>query len=286
MKFEPWGEMVLKLKRFWLVTLLMVGSSVAFCVQEATDAKAAPPNEGKQVTFRSEGDTVSGVLFTPGDDGNPTSGTHGKRHRGRAAKLPALVVIHEWWGLNDQIKGEAAKWAQKGYVTLAVDLYRGQVAHDPEEAHELMRGLSQDRGVADLRAAVAYLKSRADVDKRRIGAIGWCMGGGFALQLAIHEPTLAAVNMNYGAVTSEPASLKPIHAQLLGLFGGKDRGITPDDVRKFEAEMKKLGKKVEVKIYPNSGHAFQNPENKAGYNAEDTADAEKLQEEFFKRALK
>ena len=136
-----------------------------------------------------------------------------------------------------------------------------------------MRGLPEDRATRDLKAAYAFLAARPDVKKDRIGAIGWCMGGGYALAAALAEPGLAADVINYGRLVTDPDELKKIHAPILGLFGGQDRGITPDDVKKFQAAMEKEGKKIDVKIYPDAGHAFENPNNKQGYRPEDAADA-------------
>ena len=208
----------------------------------AVDARAQQP-----VTFPSGDSTAQGILYLP-----QGAGPH-----------PALIVIHEWWGLNDWIKQEAAGYAAKGYVALAVDLYRGKVAATPDLAHELMRGLPQDQGVRDLTSALAFLESRKDVKRNRIGAVGWCMGGGYALQLAIAAPVLKAVAVNYGALATDKAALAGIHAAVLGNFGGQDRGITPDSVHSFQAAMQSLGKPVDAKIYPQAGHAFENPTNAA-----------------------
>jgi carboxymethylenebutenolidase len=221
------------------------------------------------VTFPSGDGTAQAILYLP-----QGAGTH-----------PALVLVHEWWGLNDWIKQEAAGYAAKGYVVLAVDLYRGKVATDPETAHELMRGLPQDQGVRDLTAAIAYLEKRKDVKRDRIGAEGWCMGGGYALQLAIADSALRAVAINYGALATDKADLGKIHAAVLGNFGGKDQGIPPEAVHAFEASMKSLGKPVDAKIYPDSGHAFENPNNKTGYRADDAADALGRVDRFFAERL-
>ena len=199
---------------------------------------------------------------------------------------PALVVIHEWWGLNDWVKEQAANYAKQGYVALAVDLYHGKVATDPELAHELMRGLPQDQGVRDLVGAVKYLDSRKDVKKDRMGAVGWCMGGTYAMQLAIAAPSLKAVAINYGALATDKAQLARIHAALMGNFGGQDRGIPPEAIRDFEVTMKSLGKPVDAKIYPDAGHAFENPNNKMGYRPQDAADAMARMNAFFARELK
>ena len=190
------------------------------------------------------------------------------------------------WGLNDQIRDEARKLAGLGYVVLAVDLYRGKVASDPNEAHELMRGLPQDRGIRDLEAAFDYLAARRDVDPKHIGSIGWCMGGGYSLQLAIHEPKLAACVVNYGALPTDQGDIQKIGAPVLGNFGGLDRGITPDMVHAFENTMKSDGKSIDVKIYSDAGHAFENPNNKDGYRPADTEDAWSRITAFYAKTLK
>jgi carboxymethylenebutenolidase len=240
-----------------------------FAVPVLAVALAATARSQQAVTFPSGDAIAQGVLYLP-----QGPGPH-----------PALIVIHEWWGLNDWIKQEAAGYAAKGYVALAVDLYRGKVAADPELAHELMRGLPQDQGVRDLTAAVTWLQSRKDVKRDRIGAVGWCMGGGYALELAIASPTLRAVAVNYGSLATDKAALAQIHAAVLGNFGGQDRGIPPDAVHAFEAAMQSLGKPVDAKIYPQAGHAFENPNNQAGYRADDAADALARIDRFFAEKL-
>lgn len=232
-----------------------------------TSAVAA---EKKTVTYKSGDETVSGELYTPPGKG----------------PFPALIVIHEWWGLNDWVKEQAAKLSDEGYVTIAIDLYRGKVATTPEEAHEIMRGVPEDRAKRDLHAAFEFLSSLSNVKKDRIGAIGWCMGGGYALDVALQEPTLAADVINYGHLATDPEALRKIHAPILGIFGAQDRGIPPADVKKFGEELDKLGKKVEVKIYEDAGHGFQNPNNKDGYRPADAADAWKLTTEFLATSLK
>lgn len=224
----------------------------------------------KTVSYKSGDETVNGVLYTP---------------RGKGP-FPALVVIHEWWGLVPWVKEQAAKLSDQGYVTLAVDLYRGKSADNPETAHELMRGLPEDRANRDLLAAVQFLKSQKKVNPAKVGSIGWCMGGGYSLDLAIADPTLAADVINYGHLATDPARIQQIHAPILGLFGGQDKGIPPTDVRKFEQDMKQMGKKIDVTIYPEAGHAFENPNNKAGYRPEDAADAWKRTVEFLEATLK
>ena len=225
---------------------------------------------GKSVSYKSGDETVQAVLYTPAGKG----------------PFPAIIVIHEWWGLNDWVKDQAAKLADQGYVALAMDLYRGKVATTPDMAHEIMRGVPEDRAMRDLHAAFQFLQTQPDVRKDRIGAIGWCMGDGYSLDVALQEPTLAADVINYGHLATDPESLKKINAPILGLFDGQDQGITPDDVRKFEAAMKQQGKKIDINIYDDAGHGFENPNNKTGYRPEDAADAWKRTVSFLAENLK
>lgn len=242
-------------------------SLLALIVLLAASAFAA---DGKPVSYKSGDETVQGVLYTPAGKG----------------PFPALVVVHEWWGLNDWVKEQASKLADQGYASLAVDLYRGKVATTPDMAHEIMRGVPEDRAKRDLHAAVEFLKSQPTVKKDRIGAIGWCMGGGYALDVALQEPDLAATVINYGHLATDPDALKKINAPILGLFGGQDHGIPPADVNKFEQQLKQLGKKVDIKIYDDAGHAFENSNNKDGYRPADAADAWKRTVDFLAMTLK
>ena len=253
-------KLVLRLLYVLFVLALL---SAAFIVRAD-----APKTE--MVEFKSGNDTVSGFLALPG-----TPGAHA-----------AIVVIHEWWGLNDWVKEQAEKLAGQGYVALAVDLYRGKVATDAAQAHELMRGLPQDRGIKDLQAAMTYLATRKDVKPDRLGAIGWCMGGGFSIQLAVHDPRLRACVVNYGALPTDPNDLQQIGAAVLGNFGADDRGITVADVEAFKKAMTNAQRAFEVKIYPGAGHGFENPNNKDGYRPEAAADAWTRTINFFKSILK
>ena len=236
----------------------------------AAFASIAFSAESKTVSYKSGDETVQGLLYTP-----PGTGP-----------FPAIIVIHEWWGLNDWVKEQASKLADEGYVALAVDLYRGKVAKTPDEAHEIMRGVPEDRAKRDLHAAFGFLASQPSVRKDRIAAIGWCMGGGYSLDVALQEPALAADVINYGHLATDPDALKKINAPILGIFGAQDRGIPVADVRKFGETLDHMGKKIDIKIYDDAGHAFQNPNNKDGYRAADTADAWKLTSDFLATNLK
>jgi carboxymethylenebutenolidase len=187
--------------------------------------------------------------------------------------FPALVVIHEWWGLNDQIKAVTADFAAAGYVALAVDLYRGKVTASFEEAPKLAGGLDRARAAADLAEAYHYLSGRPDVRKGKVGSVGWCMGGGFSLGLAVAEPRLAACVVYYGRLETDPALLQKIGAPVIGFFGQDDQGIPVAAVNGFEQAMKHAGKKVSVHTYPGAGHAFANPTRTDAYRPEATKDS-------------
>ncbi len=194
---------------------------------------------GEKISYPSGDEQVPGYLALPQGQG----------------PFPGLVVIHEWWGQNAWAREKADAFAAKGYAALAVDLYRGQVADDPDTAHQLSRALPTDRADRDLRAAFAYLASRKDVDPRRIGVIGWCMGGGYALDLAEEAPVAATV-VYYGRLPTEPATVAKLKAPVLGNFGADDKGIPPEAVKKFGAMAKQAGVATDLKVYPGAGHAF------------------------------
>jgi carboxymethylenebutenolidase len=225
---------------------------------------------GTMVSYPSGPETVTGYLAVPDGGG----------------KKPAIVVIHEWWGLNDWVKGKADHFAKEGYVALAVDLYRGKVATDPDTAHQLMRGLPDDRALRDMKAAVAYLRARPDVDVTKVGSVGWCMGGGLSLNLAVAEPTLAGAVIYYGHLMVDPATIAGLKVPLLGNFGGQDQGIPAKDVEEFAAAAKKDGKSVDFKIYPDAGHGFASSKDPKVYRPADAKDADARTEAFFAKVLR
>jgi len=199
-------------------------------------------------------------------------------------KMPAILLLHEWWGLNDWIKKNAESFAKNGYVALAIDLYEGTVAEDAELAHELMRALPTERAIRDMKAGVNYLKNLPHVNKSKIASIGWCMGGGYSLKLAIHEP-LSATVICYGRLVTDEKMLEKIDGPILGIFGDLDRGISVKSVKQFEKSLTKLEKKNSIKIFKNVGHAFMNPSNKRGYQSVSANEAWDDVLGFFKKEL-
>ena len=176
----------------------------------------------------------------------------------RDDELPGLIVIHEWWGLNENIETTARMLAQNGYKVLAVDLYGGAVAEDLENARRLVQEVDEAEAEDNLRQAHAYLAG--DLRSPRVGVIGWCFGGGWSLRsaLLLGEAVDAAV-VFYGQPITDPQRLAALEAPLLGIFGGQDSSIPVADVRRLESTLRELGKTAEVHVYEEAGHAFANP---------------------------
>ena len=250
-------------------TRISFAALLGACVTVAALLAAVPPKT-QIVQFKSGDETINGFLALPDSPG---------RH-------PGLVVIHEYWGMNDWVKQQTEKLAAAGYVALTVDLYRGTVATTPQQAAELSRTTPRDRALRDLEAGFDFLAARSDVDKAKIGSIGWCMGGGYSFQLAVNEPRLAACVVNYGPPPTDPASIEKIKAPILGNFGGDDRAVQPDAVKAFETAATGAGKSVDIKIYDGAPHAFANENNKDGYRPEAAAGAWSRSTAFLGKMLK
>jgi carboxymethylenebutenolidase len=199
--------------------------------------------------------------------------------------FPAVIVVHEWWGLNAQIRGVARRLAQEGYVAIVPDLYRGARADDAEHAHELARGLDESAAVADLRAASSWLASQPRVAAARTGAVGFCMGGRLAQLIALEQPDLDAVVMFYGRPETDPARLARLHAPLQAHFGATDRGIGNDQIEALRNGLVKGGRVHDVHVYSGAGHAFMN-EERPSYHADAARQAWARMLQFLQKHLK
>jgi carboxymethylenebutenolidase len=191
--------------------------------------------------------------------------------------MPAVIMIHEWWGLNEHIKNQADILAKEGYVVLAVDLYRGEVATDFNRAMELTSSVRNNSASAidNLQSAVNYVKSLEMVDGSKIASLGWCFGGDWSLQLALNssENPLAATIVYYGRpVTAETASLSSISWPILGIFGDQDQAIPVESVKQFTSALNASGITNEIYLYEGIGHTFANPSGD-NYAPKETADA-------------
>jgi len=200
--------------------------------------------------------------------------------------LPAVIMIHEWWGLNDNIRAMADRLAGEGYIVLAIDLFSGDVAQSPEAARQLMLSVVEDAAAAEDNIRQAYNFVRNTGGAPSVASLGWCFGGGWSLNTAMLLPDeLDAAVIYYGQVTDSEDKLRPISAPILGLFGAEDRGISVDSVRSFQAALERLRKDFEIEIYPGAQHAFANPTGNA-YNAQAATDAWQRTLDFLARHLR
>jgi carboxymethylenebutenolidase len=195
--------------------------------------------------------------------------------------LPAVIMIHEWWGLNDNVRAMADRLAGEGYIVLAVDLFGGSTAETPEQARQQMLRVVEnpERANENLRQAHEFVAQTAGAP--RIGSLGWCFGGGWSLNAAMLFPEdLDAAVIYYGQVTDDVDKLLPIGAPILGLFGAEDQGISVASVRRFEDALERLRKNHTIHVYPGADHAFANPTGN-NYNAEAAEDAWQKTLEFL-----
>ncbi len=250
-------------ERAWTVGMLILFSSVLML---GSNGRA-----GEMVRFKNTMDQeTAGYIALP--DG--------------AEEAPAILVIHEWWGLTDWVKEQADRLAERGYVALAVDLYDGKATDDPGEAHELMRALDQSEAIHDLKGAIAYLATRSEVADQPFGAIGWCMGGLYSRLSLQNSDRIGPAVICYGSITADPTQVEAASGRpVLGIFGAQDRGIPASRVRQYFDALEEAGSEVDLKIYDNAGHAFMRPGG-SQYVAESAQDAWMKIDNFFAKYLK
>ena len=203
-------------------------------------------------------------------------------------KLPAVIMIHENRGLNDYIKSMANTLAREGYVVLAVDLFKGQVAQTSQQAQQLSGSARSNTAatISNLQTAVGYVSSLPFVDSSKIASIGWCFGGGQSLQLALHseQHPLVATILYYGTpLVTDKQQLSKIKWPVLGIFGDKDQAISVSNIQQFKAALDGNGIPNEIQIYKGLGHAFANPSG-ANYAPNETVDAWQKTLEFLKKS--
>jgi carboxymethylenebutenolidase len=236
-----------------------------------TNSTAPTTNEGLQINKVKYFDNVSGYLVYPSASAITSTAAAGK-------KLPAVIMIHEYWGLNDNIKNMARTLArQAGYVVLAVDLFEGQSTKDPNQARQLMKSVidNPQRAISNLQAAVKYVSSLPFVNSSKIASIGWCFGGGQSLQLALHseQHPLAATVLYYGTpLVMDKQELMKIKSPVLGIFGDHDLANPLPLINTFKTALDNDGITNEIIIYKGLGHAFANPSG-ANYAPQQTANA-------------
>ena len=225
------------------------------------------------VQFASDGFTIKGFLARPAAMTRP---------------VPAIVIIHEWWGLNDHIKDIARRFAQEGYVALAPDLYSrmgSKVTTDATEAAKLMESLSSQAALRDLNAATTYLTQQPFVDGPRIGVVGFCMGGTLALTMTAHNSDLKACVPFYGKVPPSE-TFRYLLCPILYHYGAKDGWVTRQEVERLQQGMLQQSKPGAVHIYASAGHAFFNDTRPDAYSAPDATLAWDRTLQFFREYLR
>jgi carboxymethylenebutenolidase len=203
-------------------------------------------------------------------------------------KRPAIIIVQEWWGLVEHIKDIARRFAREGYVAIAPDLYSRfghVVTTDPNEAGAFMNRLTQEEGLKDLQATVTYIQTLPEVDARRLGVTGFCMGGSYALMLPCLTPAIKAAVSYYGQVPNPNTPLKTLGCPVLYFYGEDDGWITKADVQRLAAAFNTYQKLGEIKTYPGATHAFFNDARPEVYKAAEARDAWAQTLTFFKQYL-
>ncbi len=266
------------MKNVFFLSMILILSA---CQSEVPSGSESAGEQGAESLQETREEIMSGEWVTFGDD------QRGYLVRPAVeGKLPAVVMIHEWWGVNDNIQEMAHALAEEDYVVLAVDLYDGRVASTSEEAGEFASEVRQNTGeaVEHMKSAISFLREADFVMAEAVASMGWCFGGGMSMQLSLNE-SLAATVIYYGALETDPEQLSSIQWPVLGVFADQDAVISVESVQEFEQALNQLGIENEIYLYEGVGHAFANPSN-PGHDAEKTEDAWIKTVAFLNRALK
>jgi len=250
------------------------GATVPPVVEEPEASAAAAAEEFEGLVTATvdypdlDGETLMGYLARPDDD----------------EARPAIVVIQEWWGLNEHIRDVTRRFADEGFVALAPDLYHGEVTTEPDEARKLVMELDMAEAVREIQAAIDFLQEQEYVDGPQVGITGFCMGGRLTLMTALVEEDLGAAAAWYGSPI-EPEQADQVKAPLLGLYGSEDGGIPVDSVRTMEEALNEAGIENEIIVYEGAQHAFFNDTRESSYDPEAAADAWPRALDWFREHL-
>ena len=283
----------MNIKQLKMLAVLFVSSLMLACSSESGDddytEKMAKEHEGETPVANASADyeprmpVETETVEYATVDGNTITGYMAKAEEADR-ELPGIIVIQEWWGLNDNIRMMTRRLAGEGYAALAVDLYSGNVADNSQDARKYMSQVNSENTVDNLKQARQFLADQTGSDD--IGVIGWCFGGGWSLQSALAMPDkIDATVIYYGRLVNDKEKLQKLDMPILGIFGAEDRGIPPEQVKEFESQLKDLGKTVDVNIYEGAGHAFANPSGER-YNEDAAKDAWEKTVAFFNENLK
>ncbi len=221
---------------------------------------------GQMVSFSSNGGTAEGYLAKPA-----------------SGKGPGVIVIQEWWGLNDNIKGIADRFAAEGYLALAPDLYHGNVTAEPDEAGKMMMAMKMDEAAKDMAGAYDYLKKHAACTGK-VGSVGFCLGGGLSLYVSTLRPVDATV-IYYGALPGVQPDLSKVAGPVLGHYAQNDGWASPEAAAALEKQLRDLGKSVEFHQYAGTEHAFFNDTRPEVYNAAASKQTWERTIAFYKKHL-
>lgn len=198
---------------------------------------------------------------------------------------PGVIVLQEWWGLVPHIKAVADRFAEAGYVALAPDLYNGESTTAPDEAQRKMMALNIEATARSLETSVEYLLNHEATNTKKIGVVGFCMGGQLALLAATVSNNIGAAVDFYGIHPNVEPDLARLSAPILGFFGGQDSFVPVESVEGLVAAIKSAGASIETHLYPDAGHAFFNDTRPEAYNAEAAEDAWDKTLTFFQTHL-
>ena len=222
---------------------------------------------GKMIEFKSNGGMCPGYLAVP-----------------ESGSGPGVIVIQEWWGLVEHIKDVADRFAKAGFVALAPDMYHGQSAKSPDDAGKLMMAIRIDQVEKDLRGAIDHLLSLKETSSKKVGTVGFCMGGQLSLYAACANPKVGACVNFYGIHPHVQPDYKNLQAPVLGFFATRDGFVTPEVAKKLESDLKSHGKQVEIHIY-DADHAFFNDTRKEVYNEVHAKDTWERMIKFYRKNL-
>lgn len=224
---------------------------------------------GERVEFPSNGHTCSGYFAAPA-----------------SGKGPSVVVIQEWWGLVPHIEDLVERFARDGFCAIAPDLYHGKTTKSPDEAGKMLMELDVDRAGKEIAGAGAYLLQRPESSSSKYAVIGFCMGGALAQYAAtVDAEHVGAVASFYGGFKQVSPDWEKLQAPILLIYGANDKGVPPEKGRELAEKLRKLGKEVELVIYPGADHAFFNDARPEVHNPDAAADAWRRTLDLLRRAL-
>ena len=222
-----------------------------------------------EVEFQANGETAPGYLAVPESGGGP-----------------GVIVLQEWWGLDDSVKRYCDAFAEEGFLALAPDLYRGETTEQPDEAQQKMMAMNMEQTVKDMTGAVNYLKEQDGFQGDGVGAVGFCLGGGLAVWAAAESPDVDAVVSYYYVMPHGKPDFSKVDAPVLGHFGTNDDFVPVDDATGLQQELQDAGADADFEFYEGAGHAFANDHNRLGtYDEGHAKKAWDSTVDFFKRHL-